>query len=159
MRQPNMMPHRVSLGLVATPTFRHDSHAVLYFAFLVTRSHRSLPARLGTQDCAICQTIAMAFCQDKRSCPLVSKPWPLMVLITVPYFDRLQRSLLFRRALRGILASFVGLLLAVAVHFAIAVPWDRRSVPLALAAFVALRLKADVLWVVLVGAGLGVFFL
>lgn len=43
----------------------------------------------------------------------VFTPSFLMVLITVPYFDQLQRSLLFRRALRGILASFVGLLLAV----------------------------------------------
>ena len=89
----------------------------------------------------------------------VFSPSFLMVLVTVPYFDRLQRSLVFRRALRGILASFVGLLLAVTAQFAIAAPWTRRSVPLALAAFVALRLNVDVLWVVLAGAAIAILFL
>ncbi len=89
----------------------------------------------------------------------IFSPSFLMVLITVPYFDHLQRSLVFRRVLRGILASFVGLLLAVTAHFAIAPSWTTRSVLLALAAFVALRFKIDVLWVVLVGAGIGIFFL
>jgi len=61
--------------------------------------------------------------------------------------------------LRGVLASFVGLLLAVTVQFAMAAPWTRRSVPLALAAFVALRLNVDVLWVVLAGAAIAILFL
>jgi chromate transporter len=89
----------------------------------------------------------------------IFSPSFLMVLITVPYFDRLQHALLFRRALRGILASFVGLLLAVTVQFAIAASWTSRSMLLALAAFVALRLKIDILWVVLVGAGVSIFVL
>jgi chromate transporter len=89
----------------------------------------------------------------------IFSPSFLMVLVTVPYFDRLQRSLVFRRALRGILASFVGLLLAVTVHFAIAVSWTARSVLLSLGAFVALWFKVDVLWVVLVGAVIAIFFL
>ena len=76
----------------------------------------------------------------------------LMVLATVPYFDRLQRSLLFRRALRGVLVSFVGLLAAVAVNFAVAVSWSVPAAILAVAALVALRLKVDILWVVLAGA-------
>ena len=89
----------------------------------------------------------------------VFSPSFLIVLVTVPYFDRLQRSLVFRRALRGVLASFVGLLLAVTIQFAMAAPWTRRSVPLALAAFVALQLKVDVLWVVLAGAAIAILFL
>lgn len=57
----------------------------------------------------------------------VFTPSFLMVLITVPYFDRVQQSTLLRRALRGILASFVGLLLAVAVQFQLRCPgWPRR---------------------------------
>jgi len=76
----------------------------------------------------------------------------LMVLVTVPYLDRLQHSLWFRRALRGVLASFVGLLVAVAISFGFAVSWSILAVVLALAAFAALRLKVDILWVVLVGA-------
>jgi chromate transporter len=82
----------------------------------------------------------------------VFTPSFLMVLATVPYFDRLQRSLLFRRALRGVLVSFVGLLAAVAVNFALAVSWSIPAAILAVAALVALRLKVDILWVVLAGA-------
>jgi chromate transporter len=80
----------------------------------------------------------------------------LMVLITVPYFDRLQHSLVFRRALRGVLASFVGLLAAVAVNFGSAVPWSIPAVLIAVAALAALRLKIDILWVVLAGAAISV---
>lgn len=83
----------------------------------------------------------------------------LMVLITVPYLDHLRGSLLFRCALRGVLASFVGLLLAVTVQFAVATSWTSLSILLGLAAFVALRFKIDVLWVVLAGAGLSILFL
>jgi len=89
----------------------------------------------------------------------IFSPSFLMVMITVPYFDRLQRSQIFRRALRGILASFVGLLLAVTVQFSTAVAWTHRSVLLALGAFVALWFKVDVLWVVLVGAAIAALLL
>jgi chromate transporter len=89
----------------------------------------------------------------------VFSPSFLMVLITVPYFDRLQHSVLFRRALRGILASFVGLLLAVTVQFAIAASWTVPGILLFIAAFAALWLKIDILWVVLVGAGVSIFIL
>jgi len=76
----------------------------------------------------------------------------LMVLATVPYFDRLHRSLFFRRALRGVLVSFVGLLAAVAVNFALAISWSIPAAILAVAALVALRLKVDILLIVLAGA-------
>ena len=82
-----------------------------------------------------------------------------MVLATVPYFDRLQRLSWFRRALRGILASFVGLLLAVTVRFGVAVPWSLPAALLAAAAFAALRFKIAVVWVVLVGGVLAAFIL
>jgi len=89
----------------------------------------------------------------------IFSPSFLMVLITVPYFDRLQQAFLFRRALRGVLASFAGLLLSVTVQFAIAASWTRPSIVLATAAFVALRFKVDILWVVLAGAGVSIFVL
>jgi len=50
-------------------------------------------------------------------------PSLFVVLLTVPYFDRLRQSLFFRRAVRGVLATFVGLLLAVAVNFALVISW------------------------------------
>ena len=83
----------------------------------------------------------------------------LMVLLTVPYFDRLQHSLWFRRALRGVLASFVGLLATVAVNFGLAAAWSIPAVLIAAAALTALRFKIDILWVVLAGAAVATFVL
>jgi chromate transporter len=83
----------------------------------------------------------------------------LMVLVTVPYFDRLQHSRWFRRALRGVLASFVGLLVAVAGNFGMAVSWSILAGLVAAAALAALRLKIDILWVVLAGAAVATFIL
>jgi len=82
-----------------------------------------------------------------------------MVTVTAPYLDRLKDSVLFRGALRGVLASFVGLLFAVAVRFGLDVSWTVPSILMAAAAFVALRLKVDILWVVLVGGAMSVLIL
>jgi len=68
-----------------------------------------------------------------------------------PYFDRFKRNRYFRKAITGILLSFVGLILAVTVRLGINVSWEIWTVVLAVAAFAALRLKADVLWVVAAG--------
>ncbi len=89
----------------------------------------------------------------------IFSPSLFMVLITVPYVDRLQNSVLFRRALRGVLASFVGLLLAVVVQFAMAIAWGGREIVLAVAALAALGFKVDVLWVVLAGAAVSILVL
>jgi chromate transporter len=89
----------------------------------------------------------------------VFSPSFLMLLITAPYLDRLRGSVLFRRALRGVLASFVGLLVAVTVHFAGAATWTSRSALVALAALAALALRVDFLWVVLAGAGVSMLLL
>ncbi|OGG44039.1 MAG: hypothetical protein A3F84_27925 [Candidatus Handelsmanbacteria bacterium RIFCSPLOWO2_12_FULL_64_10] len=69
----------------------------------------------------------------------------------MPYFDRLRASLAFNRAIGGILCSFVGLLLTVTVRFALNAHWDLPRILLAGAAWVALLLKVDILWVVLIG--------
>jgi chromate transporter len=76
----------------------------------------------------------------------------VVLVAAVPYLDRLQQSALFRRALRGALVCFVGLLFAVTVRFALAAPWSIPSAIIAGLAFVALRFKVDILWVVLAAA-------
>lgn len=81
----------------------------------------------------------------------------VMLTLVVPYFDRIKANPWFRRAMRGILTSFVGLLLAVTIKFALAVPWSPLSALLACAAFTALMLKVDVPWVVVPGAVLSAF--
>ena len=83
-----------------------------------------------------------------------------LILVSVtPYFDRLRRSAYFNRAIRGIQNSFVGLLLIVTIRFALNIPWDLARALLASAALIALFLKADLLWVVLIGAGISMLAL
>ena len=80
----------------------------------------------------------------------------LLVVTAARFFDRLSRSVYFRKAVKGIFASFVGLLLYVTVKFAFAVPWDVVRVIIVCAALVALLRKIDVLYIVLGAALLGV---
>lgn len=84
----------------------------------------------------------------------VFSPSLIILWMIFPRFERLRLHPAFQRVLRGSLASFVGLLLAVAVRFALAVPWSPAGVVLALAALTALLLKVDILWVVIAGAAL-----
>ena len=83
----------------------------------------------------------------------------LIVVGVTPYFDRLRNSVYFAGAISAILCSFVGLLLTVTFRFASNIPWDIPRVLLAAAAFVALLLKLEIIWIVLVGTVISVFFL
>jgi len=83
----------------------------------------------------------------------------LIVIGLVPYFDRFRNSIYFSRAIRAILCSFVGLLLAVIFRFASNIPWDVPRVLLATAAFVALLFKVEIIWIVFVGTVISVFCL
>jgi chromate transporter len=80
----------------------------------------------------------------------------LVVVGVAPYFDRLRSSRVFTRAISGVLCCFVGLLLTVTSRFGWQVQWDWLHAALAVGAFAALFMKADILWVVLVGAGVSV---
>ncbi len=74
------------------------------------------------------------------------------ILVTiVPYFDRLKTSPYFTAVIKGILCSFVGLLLTLTVRFALDVHWNLVYILLAVAAFIALFRKVDTLWVILAG--------
>ena len=75
----------------------------------------------------------------------------MIVVGIVPYFDRLRSSPYFKKVITGILCSFVGLLLTVTIRFALDIPWDVPRILLSSAAFIALILKVDILWVVLTG--------
>ena len=75
----------------------------------------------------------------------------ILVIGLVPYVDKLRTSRYFNKVVDGILCSFVGLLLTVTFRFAGDVRWDLPRVILASAAFAALLLKVDILWVVVVG--------
>ncbi len=83
----------------------------------------------------------------------------LILLITAPVFENFRHSPVFMRCMRGVLSSFVGLLLAVFISFVLAISWKAASVVIGIAAFVALYLKVDILYVVLAGGGLAVILL
>jgi len=83
----------------------------------------------------------------------------LIVVGVLPYFDRLRNSIYFTRAIRAILCSFVGLLLAVTFRFALNISRDMPHVLLAAAAFVALLFKVEIVWIVLAGTVISVFCL
>jgi chromate transporter len=68
-----------------------------------------------------------------------------------PYFDRLRGSPYFNKVIGSVLCSFVGLLLNVTIRFALNVHWDLSHLVLASSALIALLLKVDILWVVVIG--------
>jgi len=86
-------------------------------------------------------------------------PSLLLLIGTAPHFSRLRASSLFSRAIDGVLCSFVGLLFAVTIRFALHVHWDVPHLFLAAAAFGALLKKIDLLWVVLAGATVSILLL
>jgi chromate transporter len=75
----------------------------------------------------------------------------ILVIGFVPFFDRLRTSPYFSKVIGGILSSFVGLLLTVTFRFAGNVQWDLPRIILASVALGALLVKADILWIVIVG--------
>jgi len=83
---------------------------------------------------------------------------PSFLILTgvTPYFDRLKTSKHFVGATKGILATFVGLLLFATVKFASAVPWDAVRLLLVLGTLIALLRKIDILYVVIAGAVISV---
>ncbi|XXJ21445.1 chromate efflux transporter [Desulfovibrio caledoniensis] len=85
----------------------------------------------------------------------VFSPSLIVLCAAIPFADRLVRSPIARRVLKGSLISLVGLMAAVAVRFGLSVQWTVPQAVFALAAFICLRKKVDILWVVLAGAGIG----
>jgi chromate transporter len=83
----------------------------------------------------------------------------LMLVGIAPFFDKMKTSKYFSRVIKGILASFVGLLLFVTVNFAMNVPWDLIRLFVALSALAALFRKVDVLYIVLIGSAISALFM
>lgn len=80
----------------------------------------------------------------------------LILIGVAPWFDRMRSSPWFTRAIAGILCSFCGLLFTVTIRFGLNVQWDWMHAALAVAAFVGLYFKLDILWVVLAGTAVSV---
>jgi len=82
-----------------------------------------------------------------------------VLLAATPHLDRLRGSAVVQRALRGVLATFVGLLAAVLFDFLRTTPWSPVAAAVAAAALVALRSGVDLLWVVVGGAAVAAWLL
>lgn len=87
----------------------------------------------------------------------ILSPSFLILVISAPYFDRMKKSLYFQSAVAGVLASFTGLLLFLAINFSMVIQWDIGRVLLGTSALAALLLKIDILYVVLAGGIISVF--
>lgn len=83
----------------------------------------------------------------------------LILVSSASYLNVIKSSRYFNKAVEGILCSFVGLLLAVTIQFALKISWDFPRVLLASGAFVGLIFKVDLLWIVLSGTIISVFVL
>lgn len=83
---------------------------------------------------------------------------PSLIILTgaTPFARKLTTSPVASRALRGSLISLVGLMAAVAARFAVGNDWTISSAAVAIAAFTALRLGIDIIWVVIGGAAVSV---
>jgi chromate transporter len=77
----------------------------------------------------------------------------LLVISVAPFFLRLNSFPLFRKGVGGVLCSFVGLLASTSVRLGLEVTWDLPRIAIAVAAFAALMLRVNLVWVVL-GAAL-----
>jgi len=86
-------------------------------------------------------------------------PSLIVLLAAASHLDRLRGSAAVQRALRGVLATFVGLLAAVLFHFLRTTPWSPVATAVALAALAALRFGVDLLWVVIGGAAVAAWLL
>jgi chromate transporter len=79
-----------------------------------------------------------------------------ILIAAVPFFEKLRISRYFLRVTRGILVSFVGLLLYVSVNFFLAIPWDAIKILFALLTLFALFKKVDILYLVLAGVPISI---
>lgn len=89
----------------------------------------------------------------------IFSPSILMLVWAVSHCDRLLGSAIFQRAMRASLATLGGLMAATAVALAMPVTWSLSGLLLGLCAFLALRFKIDVLWVILAGVAASLLFL
>lgn len=78
----------------------------------------------------------------------------LILVGVTPFFERLRTQKLFDEVIRGVLSSFVGLLFTVTVQFALNLHWGTAQIFLGTAALIALLLKTDILYVVLIGVAI-----
>jgi len=89
---------------------------------------------------------------------IIFLPSFLIIARTVPYYNRLRSTPWFNRALRGILFSFVGLLLSVTIRFGLNVPWDAVRIILVGGALTGLFFNVKLIYMVIAGIAVSLLF-
>jgi chromate transporter len=79
-----------------------------------------------------------------------------VLIITVPFFEKLRLSRYFYSITRAVLVTFVGLLLSVSVNFSLAIPWDIIKVIFALLSLFVLYKKIDIIYIILAGVPISI---
>lgn len=74
-----------------------------------------------------------------------------VMIIAVPFFEKLRISRYFYSITRGVLVTFTGLLLYVSFNFTLAIQWDIIKIIFAFLVLVALFKKINIFYVVLAG--------
>ncbi len=82
-----------------------------------------------------------------------------LLVLGASIFNRLRASIYFQGAIKGIFASFIGLLIFVTFKFAFAVSWNTIKAIICVCAMLALFKKIDILYIVLIGAFISIFLL
>jgi chromate transporter len=81
----------------------------------------------------------------------VFTPSFLILMGIIPFFDKLKTYPQFNKGINGILCSFVGLLAVITFRFGMGIHWNPANSIIAVAAFILLMFKIDVLWVIIGG--------
>jgi chromate transporter len=79
-----------------------------------------------------------------------------VLIVAVPFFEKLRTSKYFFSITRGVLVTFVGLLLYVSVNFSLTIHWNAIKIIFALLTLFALFKKIDILYVVLAGVPISI---
>ena len=84
-------------------------------------------------------------------------PGIVLIPLTLPFFDRFISSAIFKRAVRGIVCCFVGMLAYVSIKFAGEIHWDTARAVFCIASLILVFRGLDMLWLVLAGAAVSAF--
>ena len=83
----------------------------------------------------------------------------LLVVGLAPFFNKVSTTPIFHKVIRGVMCSFVGLLISVTMRFAFEIEFDVLHVIMVVSALFALLRKVDILWVVVIGAAISIWLI
>ena len=76
-------------------------------------------------------------------------PSLIILMVSVPHFDTIYGNHIVQKAIKGILAAFVGLLWAMAFKFAVTINWTPLVMTIFIVAFYLLYKDVEILLVVM----------